>query len=144
MYDKIDYEELIAKALKGVVRQALEIVENQGLPGDHHFYIAFRTDHPEVKMGEALKKQYPKEITIVLQNQFEKLQVFDDCFSVVLRFNHEPQTLVVPFEALTYFGDPSVRFGLSFGGEREIAKKPEKPAASAEIISIDSFRKKNA
>ena len=72
---EINYDKLIEKALKQVVVEALKIVEKQGLPGDHHFYIAFRTDHPGVKMDEVLKNRYPREMTIVLQNQFSDLMV---------------------------------------------------------------------
>ena len=138
--DKIDYDKLIERSLKQVVVEALKIVEEQGLPGDHHFYISFRTDHPNTKIDPFLKNQYPQEMMIVLQNQFEKLRVYDDSFSVVLRFNHVPYLLEIPFDSITYFGDPSVRFGLSFGAEIDSNKKTQQ----AEVVSIDSFRKKNA
>ena len=142
--NKIDYDKLIEKALKHVVYEALKIVEQQGLPGEHHFYITFRTDHPRTKMDTFLKEQYPHEITIVLQNQFEKLTVNNDGFSVVLNFNHIPYLLEVPFEAVTYFGDPAVRFGLSFGAELNDEHPENASHQKAEVISIDSFRKKNA
>lgn len=138
---EINYDKLIEKALKHVVADALKIVEKQGLPGEQHFYIAFRTDHPRTKIDDLLKSQYPQEMTIVLQNQFEQLHVDDDGFSVVLRFSHVPYLLQIPFDAVTYFGDPSVRFGLSFGAE---LSEQEAPQQKAEVISIDQFRKKNA
>ncbi len=138
--DKIDYDKLIEKSLKQVVIEALKIVEEQGLPGEHHFYISFRTDHPKTKIDAFLKNQYPQEMMIVLQNQFENLKVNEESFSVVLRFNHVPYLLEIPFDSITYFGDPSVRFGLSFGAEISGNNTPHK----AEIVSIDSFRKKNA
>ena len=139
--DKIDYDKLIEHSLKQVVVEALKIVEEQGLPGEHHFYISFRTDHPDTKIDPFLKKQYPQEMMIVLQNQFEKLRINENSFSVVLHFNHVPYLLEIPFASITYFGDPSVRFGLSFGAEMGDDKNP-KP--KAEVVSIDSFRKKNA
>ena len=139
--DDINYDHLLEIALKRVVCEALKIVEQNGLPGDHHFYITFRTDHPRTKMDDFLKKQYPQEITIVLQNQFERLHVSDEGFSVVLNFNHIPYPIEVPFDAVTYFADPSVRFGLSFGAE---LGDGDNPPHQAEVVSIDSFRKHNA
>ena len=141
---EINYDKLIEKALKHVVIEALKIVETQGLPGDQHFYIAFRTDHPHTKLDPFLKSQYPKEMTIVLQNQFEGLHVTEKAFSVVLNFNHVPYRVEVPFEAITYFGDPSVRFGLSFGAEINDEHPENTEKQKAEVVSIDSFRKKNA
>ena len=99
--NEIDYEKLIERALKHVVADALKIAEEHGLPGEHHFYIAFRTDHPRTKIDDFLKSQYPKEMTIVLQNQFEKLHVTESGFSVVLHFNHIPYLLEIPFDAVT-------------------------------------------
>lgn len=139
--DEINYDKLIEKSLKHVVIDALKIVENQGLPGEQHFYISFRTDHPRTKIDALLKNQYPQEMTIVLQNQFEKLRVYDDCFSVVLHFNRVPYMLEIPFDAITYFGDPSVRFGLSFGAEINDEHPENIQNHQAEVISIDSFRK---
>jgi hypothetical protein len=86
----------------------------KGLPGEHHFYITFRTDFPGVTIGPNLKEQFPKEITIVLQHQFWGLEVTDDAFSVTLSFGGKHERLHVPFEALVSFTDPSVRFGLQF------------------------------
>ena len=94
-------------------------------PATHHFYITFRTDHPQASVGDDLKSKYPEEITIVLQHQFWDLKVDDDGFSVALSFNQSPQTLQVPYAAVTAFVDPSVKFGLQFKptleGEREPA-----------------------
>ncbi len=142
---EINYDRLVEKALKHVVIDALKIVEKQGLPGEHHFYIAFRTDYPGVKMDDLLKSQYPKEMTIVLQNQFSDLTVNDYAFSVTLRFSRVPYTLEIPFAAITYFGDPSVRFGISFGSEIDSNTPDEEPKPApknADVVSIDAFRKK--
>ena len=122
---EINYDQLVEKALKHVVIEALKIVERQGLPGDHHFYVAFRTDHPGVKMDDLLRSQYPKEMTIVLQNQFSDLAVNDNGFAVTLKFSRVPYRLEIPFAAVTYFGDPSVRFGVSFGSEIDSNTPPE-------------------
>lgn len=150
---EINYDRLINNHLKGVVADALKIAAEQGLPGENHFYITFRTDHPAVVVPLMLRSQYPENMTIVLQHQFSNLIVEDDRFSVDLMFGGIPQTLVIPFEAVSYFADPYARFGLSFdAGQPETdneeddeqtadtdSKTEQKPA---EVISIDSFRKK--
>ena len=112
--DEIDYESLTRESLKGVVREALRITRDEGLPGEHHFYIAFRTDAPGVQVSPKLKGRYPTEMTIVLQHQFWDLVVHEDHFSVRLSFDQVPETLVVPFSAVSAFFDPSVKFGLQF------------------------------
>lgn len=142
---EINYDKLVEKALKNVMIDALKIVERQGLPGDHHFYISFRTDYPNVKMDDIIRSQYPQEMTIVLQNQFENLTVNDKSFSVTLKFSRIPYTLEIPFAAVTYFGDPSVRFGISFGSEIDSNTPEEEPKPApknADVVSIDAFRKK--
>lgn len=113
--------------------------------GRSSFYVAFRTDHPGVKMDDLLRSQYPKEMTIVLQNQFSDLAVNDNGFAVTLKFSRVPYRLEIPFAAVTYFGDPSVRFGVSFGSEIDSNTPPEetKPTPkNADVVSIDAFRKK--
>ncbi|GMV62227.1 MAG: hypothetical protein AMXMBFR74_13960 [Parvibaculum sp.] len=152
--DLMRYDMLAQDALRGVVRRALRIARDQGLPGEHHFYISFRSNAPGVEISEKLRKQYPEEMTIVLQHQFWNLEVNEERFSVDLTFNKVPEHLVVPFSAVQGFFDPSVQFGLQFqvegigGGTVEEpateASKPEEPAtdASGEVVSLDAFRKK--
>lgn len=108
----LDYDLLVQMALRGVVRDVLTMVEQSGLPGNHHFYLAFKTQHPGVEVPDHLRERYSEEITIVLQYQFWDLKVAEDYFEVCLSFNKRPERLVVPFEALTGFMDPSVQFGL--------------------------------
>jgi hypothetical protein len=112
--DDLHYDVMVENALRGVVRQALAQVAEHGLPGEHHFYVTFRTDHPSVVMPDSLKERYPREMTIVLQHQFWDLQVGDDAFQVTLTFNNVSEQLSIPFEAIAAFADPSVRFGLQF------------------------------
>ncbi|HEX7776512.1 MAG TPA: ClpXP protease specificity-enhancing factor SspB [Parvibaculum sp.] len=152
--DLMRYDLLAQEALRGVVRRALDVAAKKGLPGEHHFYISFRTDAPGVEISEKLKKQYPEEITIVLQHQFYNLDVRDDGFSVDLTFNKVPEKLVVPYAAVQGFFDPSVQFGLQFevkkpeGAPAEAPRaepaKDEKPAPTgdAAVVSLDAFRKK--
>lgn len=112
--DFIDYGELIDDAMHIIVRRALQITGEKGLQGEHHFFISFITDFPGVEMSTKLREKYPDEMTIVLQYQFEELDIREDRFSVTLSFGGVRERLTVPFSALTAFADPSVKFGLQF------------------------------
>ncbi|MBV6632055.1 MAG: hypothetical protein KI792_03365 [Alphaproteobacteria bacterium] len=112
----VRYDVLVESALRGVVRQILENVGEDGLAGEQHFYVTFRTGDAEVEVPEYLRKRYPAEMTIVLQYQFYGLEVTDSQFAVTLTFNNVPERLVIPFEAITVFADPSVNFALQFQG----------------------------
>jgi hypothetical protein len=112
--DILRYDLLIEAALRSVVRETLANVVKNGLPGEHHFYITFLTHFPGVEIPEHLKKQYPEEMTIVLQYQFFGLKLLDDAFTVTLSFNNVKERLVIPLEAITTFADPSVNFALQF------------------------------
>lgn len=118
--DLIRYDILARDALRGVLRQVLTDAAEYGLPGEHHFFITFLTQAPGVKISPRLLSQYPQEITIVLQHQFWDLRVTQELFEVGLSFNGIPERLVVPFDAIKGFFDPSVQFGLQFEtGEAE-------------------------
>lgn len=148
--EKIDYDELVEKSLRSVVYYALKIVEQQGLPEENHFYITFKTNFPGTIISKNLQIQYPDTMTIVLQNQFENLIVRHNSFSVDLSFGGIPQTITIPYDAITYFADPYAKFGLSFTldeGNTPLANTSSdelKSAASgdAQIISFDNYRKK--
>ena len=130
--DLIRYDLLVQDALKSVVRRVLTDAARDGLPGDHHFYVSFRTDHGGVRVSGRLKERYPQDMTIVLQHQFDELTVGDQFFEVGLSFSGVAERLRVPFDALTGFFDPSVQFGLKFEIETpaaEGAAAPEAPAA---------------
>ena len=111
--DLLRYDLMIEAALRDVVRETLASVAQNGLPGEHHFYITFLTNFPGVEIPEYLRKQYPDEMTIVLQYQFFGLKLEDDHFSVTLSFNNVKERLVIPIEAITTFADPSVNFALA-------------------------------
>jgi len=115
--DDLRYDRMVEDALRSVVRRALIHVAEHGLPGNHHFYITFRTDHRESDIPAALRERYPGEMTIVLQHQFWGLEIGEQQFCVTLSFSDVPHRLVVPFAAVTAFADPSVRFGLQFDVE---------------------------
>jgi len=112
----IPYDEIVQEALRAVVGRVLGQVEGSGgnLPGNHHFYITFKTAAPGVSIPAHLKQRFPDEMTIVLQNKFWELNVTPEGFSVGLTFNQVPAKLVVPFAAITAFVDPAVDFGLQF------------------------------
>jgi len=140
---EIRYDELVEGALKGVLKFVLSDVVQNGLPGQHHFYITFRTQHPQVEMSDTLRLRYPDEMTIVLQYQFWELTVDDHGFGVTLSFDDQPERLEVPFDAVTGFLDPSVKFGLQFRAigmpeEDGTETAPEEPAAPATTASEDA------
>jgi hypothetical protein len=115
----LSYERMVEDALRGVLRQALEITQAQGLPGAHHFYITFDTTHPDVEIAGSLRALHPNEMTIVLQHQFWDLKVLDEHFEITLSFSGVSQHLSVPFAAVTAFADPHAKFGLQFHVEFE-------------------------
>lgn len=127
--DRIRYDELAQDALRGVIRTVLEKVAKSGLPGNHHFYIAFDTQADGVSISKRLKDQYPDEMTVVLQYQFWDLQVSEDRFDIKLSFNNVPERLIVPFAAIRAFFDPSVQFGLQFGAHGPANDQARDPAA---------------
>jgi hypothetical protein len=112
--DHIRYDLLTQEALRSVLRRVLQDAAKSGLPGDHHFYISFSTGAPGVRMSKRLRAQYPDEITIVLQHQYRDLAVREEAFEVGLSFSGVNEHLVVPFDAIKRFFDPSVQFGLQF------------------------------
>lgn len=170
--DPIQYDTWLEEALRGVVCRALEHARDFGLDGDHHFYISFETQHKAVVMPDHLRALHPTDMTIVLQHQFEELDVEEESFSVTLRFSGRPVRLTVPYEAISTFTDPSVNFGLQLrmGDEldgldadldsidditivdvdtvgqndepNDSAKAPDAEQGSAEVIALDAFRKK--
>jgi uncharacterized protein len=157
MKDLMRYDKMVETALRGVVRQSMERAAEKGLPGNHHFYLTFRTSHPGVDIPAHLRERYPVEMTIVLQFQFYGLEVTEDQFAVTLSFNNIPERLTIPFAALTIFADPSVNFALQFqpSGEAESVPALPKPASveapgpvqaesekTGEVVSLDKFRKK--
>ncbi|QNO28907.1 hypothetical protein EEB18_008180 [Sphingopyxis sp. OPL5] len=111
----IPYDEIVQDALRAVVGRVLRQIEGyDSLPGEHHFYITFKTQASGVDIPAHLIAKFPDEMTIVLQNRFWDLTVEEDLFSVGLSFNQTPSILTIPYAAITAFVDPSVDFGLQF------------------------------
>ena len=144
--DLIRYDLLVQDALKGVVRKVL-IDARDGLPGEHHFYITFRTDFPGVRLSNRLRERYPQEMMIVLQHQFWDLNVTEHTFEVGLSFSGVPERLLIPFDALTGFFDPSVQFGLKFDSQGDEAEEeapetaPQPARGTSEPVELKQPRK---
>ena len=114
MKDLLRYDKMVEAALRGVVREALARTAANGLPGAHHFYITFKTGFPGVEIPASLRAKHPDDMTVVLEHQFWDLDIEEDRFGVTLSFSGRPERLVIPFEAILSFADPSVKFGLQF------------------------------
>jgi uncharacterized protein len=153
--DLLGYDKLVENALRGVAREALRRAARDGLPGEHHFYLGFRTAAAGVSLPGYLSAKFPDEMTIVLQHQFWGLEVGEEAFSVSLSFQGRPERLTIPFAALTSFADPAVEFGLKFETPAPPANIPALPTAAAspveapaperpaaEIVTLDKFRKR--
>ena len=154
MADEIDYGNLMHNAMRSLIQDVLTEVKNNGLPGEHHFFITFDTNHAGVEMASWLKDRYPTEITVVMQHWYDDLEVKDDGFSVTLNFGDTPEHLVIPYEAILTFVDPTVEFGLRFETNEEdedtdeqkptVSKESNKDDAKKEtgqVVSLDNFRK---
>ncbi len=153
---EIDYGKLLQGALRSVVRVVLERTLREGLPGEHHFYLSLRTDHPGTGVPPFLRQRYPEEITVVLQHQFRDLSVDDEGFAVTLRFDGMPARLVVPWEAVVAFFDPVAEFGLRFDlpalagatagqtGPAPVPTPPEVRAAAPENAAANEGTKAEA
>jgi uncharacterized protein len=170
--DHIRYDVLARDALRGVLRRVLTDAAEHGLPGEHHFFITFQSTAEGVKLSPRLLAQYPEEMTVILQHQFWDLTVLEDRFEVGLSFGGIPERLVVPFNSIKSFFDPSVQFGLQFdpsdaaaeapaanlpaspapaaltvpasvpAAAAETKDEPGKPSEGAEVVRLDRFRKK--
>jgi hypothetical protein len=164
--DHIRYDVLARDALRGVLRRVLTDAAEHGLPGDHHFFITFLSTAEGVNLSPRLLAQYPEEMTVILQHQFWDLTVTEDRFEVGLSFGGIAERLVVPFNSIKSFFDPSVQFGLQFEPAdapaaslpavpaptaptvptptpaTENKDEPAKPSEGAEVVRLDRFRKK--
>ncbi|MEM5581873.1 MULTISPECIES: SspB family protein [unclassified Roseibium] len=133
--DLLRYDILIQDALRGAVKKILAEVGRTGLPGDHHFYIAFDTNAPGVRISQRLKERYPQEMTIVLQHQFWDLAIGEHAFEVGLSFGGVPEKLLVPYSAIKGFFDPSVQFALEFDPGKTAEELPEELLEAVEELA---------
>lgn len=153
MANSIDYGNLMHRAMRGLIQTVLTDVAKTGLPGAHHFFITFDTTHPDVVIADWLRARYPGEMTVVIQHWFENLIVTNAGFSITLNFGNQPEQLVIPFDSVRTFVDPSVEFGLRFethdedddegGGDEptDLDAPADAKPHQAEVVSLDKFRK---
>ena len=129
----------------------LKNISKDGLPGNHHYFITFNTQSDGVIIADWIKERYPEEMTIVIQHWFDKLEVNDNKFSITLNFGDNPENLTIPWASVSTFVDPSVEFGLRFEDDNQdqipeskmvIIDEDDDEKKDAEIVSLDSFRKK--
>ncbi len=149
----LPYDEWMEESLRGVVLRAVNHAATEGLPGNHHFYITFRTDYPGVVLPARLLEKYPQEMTIVLQHQFRDLMADERTrlLGVTLSFGGVSSTLTIPLDAVTAFVDPSIQYGLRFrvkmpdappAPEPEAAPEPPAEDTAPQVVSLDAFRKR--
>jgi hypothetical protein len=145
----IDYGNLMHRAMRGLIQTVLKDVADNGLPGAHHFFITFDTTAEGVEIADWLRARYPEEMTVVIQHWFDNMVVTDEGFSITLNFGNQPEPLIIPFDSLRTFVDPSVEFGLRFethesdegDTEDEPEDDPEPPQHDAQVVRLDKFRK---
>lgn len=153
----IPYDEIVQEALRAVVSRVLGEVETDGLPGEHHFYITFKTRAPGVDIPQHLIEKFPDEMTIVIQNRYWDLKVSEDRFEVGLSFNQISSMLHIPFAAITSFVDPAVDFALQFQvddveddidshepaeNDGEERSTPELVEDGSNVVTVDFGKKK--
>ncbi len=151
MTRSLDYGNLMHRAMRGLIKDVLTDVQANGLPGDHHFFITFDTQHEDVDIAEWLTQRYPEEMTVVMQHWYDNLNVTDDGFFITLNFGDQPEPLYIPYDAIITFVDPSVEFGLRFETHDSYDENddddiddddtPPEPKGAAEVVSLDKFRK---
>ena len=154
MTDTINYAQMMQKAMQGLMIDVLKKTSINGLPGNHHYFISFKTKSEGVIVADWIKERYPEEMTIVIQHWFDNLNVNDNYFSITLNFGDNPENLTIPWDSILTFVDPSVEFGLRFEDEenKDNDTHEEIPESNmivieeedniAEIVNLDSFRKK--
>lgn len=161
--DPLRYDVWIEDALRTVIKRTISYVSENGLPGEHHFYITFRTTDDKVIMPDYLRADHPEEMTIVLQYQYDSLDVDDDAIYATLRFNGKPETMIIPLSSIVSFADPSVNFGLQLkvanldddaddldpaeaqdldADQSAEDTKKDGEQTTGEVITLDAFRKK--
>ncbi|WP_022706452.1 SspB family protein [Paracoccus zeaxanthinifaciens] len=155
----IDYGGMMHRAMQGLIAEVLRKIADEGLPGDHHFFITFDTRDEGVEMADWLRQRYPEEMTIVIQHWFDNLVIEDDHFTITLNFGNQPEPLVIPFDALRTFVDPSVEFGLRFETQDDDDDEEDEeedaefeldaeddgddtpPSGGGEVVRLDRWRK---
>lgn len=145
--DLIRYDILTQEALRGVIKRVLEEVMNCGLPGEHHFFITFDTNHPGVRLSKRMKERYPEDMTIVIQHTYWDLEVNEGSFKIDLSFDDIRERLKIPYDSVKGFFDPWVKFGLQFEavhGDEESSPEHLPVKSSPRELSVVEPEKKPA
>ena len=159
MTDVINYDRIVSNAMRMAIKNILKKFKTLSPQSNHHFVISFLTKHPDVSISKDLLEKYPEEITIVLQHQFKNLEIEARRLSVSVSFSGKYENLVIPYQAITSFKDPSVNFVLRFASEEsledefdwdeedeekeKIGTKEGKIDPTQKVIFLSDFKKNN-
>ena len=154
---EMNYKVLIETAMLNMVRDILKKVSKDGLPKNHHFLITFFSNSKGVIIPDWMKEKYPDKMTIIIRNWFENLSVSEKQFEISLNFNNNVERLIIPFNSIELFADPSVDFAISFNQVNSIqrsetendkkannkinTKKDELSKKSKNVIDLKNFKK---
>ena len=154
---EMNYKVLIETAMLNMVRDILKKVSKDGLPKNHHFLITFFSNSKGVIIPDWMKEKYPDKMTIIIRNWFENLSVSEKQFEISLNFNNNVERLIIPFNSIELFADPSVDFAISFNQVNSIqrsetendtkanneisTKKDESSKKSKNVIDLKNFKK---
>ena len=70
-----DYLKILNNNLLNVIVDILKDIEKNGLDGNNHLYITFKTNNPKNIVPNWLLHKYPNEMTIVIQHEYYHLSV---------------------------------------------------------------------
>ena len=138
MGQTIDYGNLMHDAMRGLIRKVLQDVADNGLPGAHHFFITFDTGHPDAELADWLFDRYPGEMTVVMQQWYDNLEVSDEGFAITLNFGDAPEPLYIPYDAVKTFVDPSVEFGLRFETQEDMDDSDSADTSHAQLVPTEA------
>lgn len=156
----IEYKKFLNECMLEFVKKVLARIQHENLYWDQLIYISYKTNHPAVILPLKTKQAYPKEITIVLQHQFENLIVKDTGFSLTVSFDGIKEAIYIPFDSLISFVDSSNNYSFTFnqqlnmqnnyGSEvlkikQQISEEinndtTDKTLLSENVIMLDKFR----
>ncbi len=141
----IDYNKVLNKNMINVLRDVLTNIKVNGLSKNNHLYITFLTNHKNVDLPNWIKQKYPEEMTIIIQYEFYNLEVNKNNFSITLSFNNINTNLIIGYDSVLSFADPSENFGLILQ-EKKIQNKIKKnlkkiKTKKSNVINFSSYKK---
>ena len=147
----IQYQKILNKNLLNVFIEILKEIEKKGLDGKSHLYITFATNNPKTSVPDWLLQKYPSEMTIVIQYEYYHLSVNKKNFNIGLSFNNKKCDLIIPFDSIISFADPSSNFGLNYQFNKTTVedykktlvekKKSVKKKKSSNVINFSNYKK---